>query len=222
MRKVIFTLCLLVSGGMLFAQKIKVEEKKEKIGGGSNNALVVNIYEADEETILKEWKSKMRDYNAKVSTKDGELFADNAVIKSMLGNNTIDVYARVEKGKDGEMKFIVGFDLGGAFLNSSQHSKEYSEAKRIVQEFAEKTTRDAIDGMLKDAEKALKKMENEQESLVKKNKDYKSDIENYKEKIKKAEEEIKKNEEEQKKKNAEIEGQKKVVDGIKKKKDAAK
>lgn len=196
-----------------FSQKAKVDEKNEKIGGGSHNALVVTIYETSSDDILKEWKSRMKDFDAKVSTKDGELFGDNAIIKSM-GNNTIDIYARVEKVKDGEVKFIVGFDLGGAFMSSNEHSSQYSEAKKIVQEFANKITRESIAGQLKDAEKILAKKVDEQEELVKKNKNLQDDIAAYKEKIKKAEDEIVKNNGEQETKKKEIEVQKKVVEGI--------
>jgi hypothetical protein len=204
-------MCSLFASG--FSQKAKVDEKSEKIGGGSHNALVVTIYETDADEILKEWKSKMRDHDAKVSTKDGEMFADNALLKTM-GNNTVDIYARVEKVKDGEVKFIVGFDLGGAFLNSKEHSSQYNEAKKIVQEFADKVTKESIAGQLKEAEKLLAKRVGEQEDLVKKNKDLQDDIVSYKEKIKKAEDEIVKNNSEQENKKKEIETQKKVVDAI--------
>src|SRR5437868_3143769 len=104
---------------------IKVTESNEKIGNGKNNALVVSIYDATPDEIGKEWKSKMKDYKAKVSMGD-EILADNAVIKEINGNNTIDVYARIEKVKEGETKLIVAFDLGGAFLNSSEHKEKFN------------------------------------------------------------------------------------------------
>lgn len=211
---------LLVSFTFGFAQKTKVDEKNEKIGGGNNNALVVYIYENTADNILKEWKSLMKDNDAKVTTKDGEQFSDNAVIKRVNGNNTMDVYARTENGKDGEIKLIVAFNLGGAFLNSKEHSQQYKEAEKMLQEFANKLTKEAIEAQLKAAEKLLGNMTDDQEDLVKKNKDLKGDIEEYKEKIKKAEGEIVTNEDQQKKKLAEIEVQKKVVEDIKKKKSA--
>lgn len=205
--------------GSVSAQKVEVREANEKIGDGSHNALVVTIYDAKPDDILDEWKSKMRGYDAKTSTKDG-VFADNAVIKSM-GNNTIDIYARVEKIKEGESKLIVGFDLGGAWLNSSQHGDQYKEARKIVQEFAVKITKEAIAGQLKEQQKKLDGLADDQKDLEKDNGKLKSDIEDYKAKIKKAEEDIKKaqddikkNEEAQAKKKAEIEAQKKVVEAV--------
>ena len=199
-----------------YADKVKVSESRENIGGGNNNALVITIYEANPDDVLKEFKSIMKDYNAKVSSKDGVLFGDNAVIKKM-GNNTIDIWAKVDKVKDGESKLVVAFDLGGAFLNSSDHKEQYKVAKEIVENFAIKMQKDAIQEQLNIASKLLEKQTDQQKDLEKKNTDLKDDIKNYQEKIKKAEDDIKKNEDDQVKKKAEMATQQKVVDGIKEK-----
>jgi hypothetical protein len=197
-----------------YADKVKVSESRENIGGGSNNALVITIYEASADDILKEFKGVMKDYNAKVSSKDDGLFGDNAVIKAM-GNNTVDIYAKVQKVKDGESKLIVAFDLGGAFLNSGDHKDQYKVAKDIVENFAIKMQKDAINEQLAAATKLLEKMQDQQKDLEKKNGNLKDDIKDWQEKIKKAEDDIKVNEDEQVKKKAEIETQLKVVNGVK-------
>lgn len=200
----------------LNAQKIKisVDEKNHSIGGSSHSCLVVIIYDANKDDIEKEWKSKMKGFDAKVSGKD-EIFADNALIKS-LSDNTCDVYARAEKGSnENETKFIVGFLLGETWLSSSSNSSAFKAAEQIVKEFAKKMTQDAIDDKVKAQVKILEKLNNEQESLTKKNKDLKDDITNYQEKIKKAESDIKTNEEDAAKKKAEIEVQQKAVDAVK-------
>lgn len=194
--------------------KIKVEEKSEKIGDGSHNCLVVTIYDASRDDVEKEWRSMMKGYDAKVSGKD-EIFADNALIK-VISENTVDVYARAEKGgADNETKFIVGFQMGEDWLNSSKYSSQFKAAEKIVKDFATKMTQEGIAGKVKAAEKALENLKDDQADLEKKNKDLKDDIEEYKEKIKKAEDGIKTNEEEQQKKKAAIEAQQKVVDEIK-------
>lgn len=200
----------------LQAQKIKidVDEKNHSIGGSSHSCLVVIIYDANKDDIEKEWKSKMKGYDAKVSGKD-EIFADNALIKS-ISENTCDVYARAEKGSnEGETKFIVGFLMGETWLSKSSNSSAYKAAEQIVKEFAKKMTQDAIDDKVKAQVKILEKLNNEQENLTKKNKDLKDDIVNYQEKIKKAEADIKTNEEDAAKKKAEIEVQQKAVDAVK-------
>jgi hypothetical protein len=200
----------------LNAQKIKisVDEKNYSIGGSSHNCLVVTIYDASKDDIEKEWKSKMKGYDAKVSTKD-DIFADNALIKS-ISENTCDVYARAEKGSnDNETKFIVGFLLGETWLTSSSNSAAYKAAEQIVKDFAKKMTQNAIDDKVKAQVKILDKLNDEQADLTKKNKNLKDDIADYQEKIKKAEADIKTNEDDAAKKKAEIEVQQKAVDAVK-------
>lgn len=204
----------------VFAQKVKVTESTERIGGGKNPALIVTIYEITAEEVEKSWRALMKDYKAQTSSGD-EIFADNAVIKKINDNNTIDVYAKAEKVKEGEIKFMVAFDLGGAFLSSSSHKDKFGEAKTFVYDFAVKAMRDAVIAQRKSAEKQLAKLENEQKDLEKQKsklekniEDYKGKIEDYQKKIKLAEEDISNNKNEQKKKKTEVEAQKKAVEAI--------
>jgi chromosome segregation ATPase len=216
MKNLLLLLVLPVFSVSLNAQKIKisVDEKNASIGGSSHNCLVVIIYDSNKDDIEREWKSKMKDYDAKVSGKD-EIFADNALIKT-ISENTCDVYARAEKGSnDNETKFTVGFLLGETWLSSSSNSAAYKAAEQIVKDFAKKMTQEAIDDKVKAQVKLLDKLNDEQESLTKKNKDLKEDITEYQEKIKKAEGDIKSNEDEAAKKKAEIEVQQKAVDAVK-------
>ncbi|MBL7935220.1 MAG: hypothetical protein JNM51_05355 [Bacteroidia bacterium] len=162
------------------------------------------------------WKSFLKDFkNEKVKTDKGEVFGDNIIIKDW-GNNPVDVYATFEEDKKTKTVIMhVAFDLGGAYLSSSEGDK-HRAAEKMIKEFAIKVTKESMADKVKGLEKVLGKLEDNQKDLEKDNKNSKSDIENYKEKIKKAEEDIKKNEEDQVKKKAEIEAQKKVVEEAKK------
>lgn len=215
MKKLVFLFVLATLALPAFADgvKIKVEEKSEKINGGTHNCLVVTIYDATPDEIEKEWKSKMKGYDAKVSGKD-EIFADNALIKD-ISENTCDVYARTEKISDTETKFIVGFLMGETWLSSSTNKTSFNAAEKIVKDFAVKMTKDAVADKRKAAEKALGNVKDDQSDLEKKNKDLHEDIDDYNAKIKKAEDDIKANEDEQVKKKAEIEAQQKIVDELK-------
>ena len=213
-----FILCVITD---VSAQKIKikVDESNEHIGNGKNPALVVSIYDATPDEVESKWKSLMKDYRGKMSTSDG-VFADNAVISSINGNNTIDVYAKAEKVKDGETKLIVAFDLGGAYLSSSMNDK-FKEAKKIVNDFAIKTTKEAIAGQRKAAEKVLGNLEDDQHDLEKKQgklnsniDDYKAKIEDYNKRIKEAQDDLAKNKTDQEKKKGEVDAQKKVVEAV--------
>ena len=135
-----FTLALSAS-----AQKIKVKQSNENIGGGSHNALNVTLYGINPSDAEDAFRSFMKKYDGKRSSKDGAIFVDHATIKE-FGNNTIDIYGKAQGKKgDPEITFVVAFDLGGAFLNSGDHKTQYNEAEKIVKEFAVKATKDAIE-----------------------------------------------------------------------------
>lgn len=214
-------LLLIIPSFGLFAQKsIKVSEQTKSFSTGGQNALVVNIYEADEDLIVKEYKKLMKDFGAKVSSKK-EIFADDASIKS-LSDNTIDVYALVEKNSDTEYNLIVGFDLGGAYLSSKMHSDKYKSAEKLLKDFAIATSKEAINEQLKVEEKFLSKLNKELEGLVKDNESLHKDIEDYKKKIKEAESSIETNTKNQELKKKELENQNSLIKTISDKKSSIK
>jgi chromosome segregation ATPase len=216
MKKIVLTLAAFVVLTSAQAQKISVKDGSEKFSNGSHNAYTATIYETSKDDAMSKFKSLLKDFkNEKVKTDNGEIFGDNIVIKDW-GNNPVDIYAAFDEDKTAKTVTIhVAFDLGGAYLTGSDGDK-HSFAKKMVKEFAIKTTKESMGDKVKDLEKVLGKLEDNQKDLEKDNKNSKSDIENYKGKIKKAEEDITKNEADQVKKKAEIEAQKKVVDDAKK------
>lgn len=222
MKKIYVLLPVIFITNFIYSQKkIEVHDGKENIGGGSNHAFIVNMHANSKDEIEKAWRTKMKDIDGKTSSKKAEIFADDCKMKPM-GPNTFDVYARIEEIKNEGFKLIVGVDLGGAYLNASQHAEQYKIFKNFLHEFAVKVGKDALGDDLKAEEKKLSKLEDEQKDLEKENKKLKDDIENYKKKIAQAEEDIKKNEDKQKIKQDEINSQKKIVKEIEEKAKAIK
>jgi hypothetical protein len=216
MNKLICMSTALAFSTITYAQKIKVKESNENIGGGNHNAFVVNMYEISPSEAEDAFKSYVKKYGGKRSSDNG-IFVDNASIKDM-SNNTVDIYGRATgKSGDKEISFIVAFDLGGAFLNSKDHKNQFDIAEKMVREFAIESTQEIIEKQLKDNQKTLSKLENEQKSLEKENGNLNDDITEYKDKIKKAEQDLQTNKSSQDKKKMEIDAQKKVVDEVDKK-----
>lgn len=216
MKKIILTCSALLTLGVVNAQKISVKDGSEKFSNGSHNAYTTTIYETSKDDVMSKWKSYLKDFkNEKVKSDNGEIFGDNILIKDW-GNNPVDVYTTFEEDKATKtVTMHVAFDLGGAYLSGSDGDKHKS-AQKMIKEFAVKTTKESMGDKVKELEKVLGKLEDNQKDLEKANKNSKSDIEDYKAKIKKAEEDITKNEADQTKKKAEIEAQKKVVEEAKK------
>lgn len=199
------------------AQKISVKESSESFSTGRQNALTTTIYENTKDNVESKWKSTLKDFkNEKVKEQKNEIFGDNLVIKDW-GNDPVDVYTTFEEDKKAKtVTMHVAFDLGGAYMSSSSHKDKFNYAEKMVKEFAIKMTKEPLEEKVKDAEKSLSKLEDNQKDLEKENKKLKSDIESYKDKIKKAEDDISKNEQNQTKKKSEIEVQKKAVEEAKK------
>lgn len=149
-----------------FLAKAQVRETVASMSAGSNNALIIDLEYTDTEKVLDEFEKYVEDFKAKAKKKKGEIFADNAQVKSIGGNNTIDIYAKADKG---EMKSIltVWFDLGGAYLSSKTHAEKYVEAEKWLKEFAKRMVKKGIEDELKAEQKKTELLADEQKSLLK-------------------------------------------------------
>jgi hypothetical protein len=167
----------------VYSQQITAKETNAKFGKVSHNAIITYVYHSDIKTVEKEFNNLLKEYKGKTSSKKGVIFGDNLLITS-ISNNTIDVYATISESKDGEVEVVAAFDLGGAFLSSSQHPDQFDRASQIMKDFALQLTEKAYADFLKEEEKKLNstqkdydKMTGEKEDLIKQNEDYKKRIE---------------------------------------------
>jgi hypothetical protein len=202
----------------------QIREITTSMSQGSNNALAIDILYADPEKVLDEFEDYVENFKAKTKKKKGELFGDNAQIKSIGGNNTIDVYAKAEKG-DNKSILTVWFDLGGAYLSSKTHGEKYGEAVKWLNDFASRMVKKNIEDELKAEQKKLETLTDEQKELVRSKekldksiidsekdiKDLEAKIAQTKQNIEKAKQDIITNQEKQKDKTTDIEKQKEVV-----------
>jgi chromosome segregation ATPase len=223
MKKQILTIAVAISSLQFFAQDIKVRESNESFSNGGHNALSVTLYVTDADMVEKEWKSKMKDFGYdKASEKSNEYFFDNVIMKE-LGNNTLDVYSKVvEQKSEKSVTLVAAFDLGGAYLSSSEHKDKFEYVKKMMHDFAVKISKEELDDQIKAAGKALSNLQDKQASIEKDNKGLADDITNYNQKIKKANEQIEQNKKDIETKKGEVAAQQKVVEGIKAKKESVK
>ncbi len=214
-KKSILILAAVAVINMATAQTITVTEGKAVFSIGEQNALTTIIYQNTKDEVADKWKSYLKDFkNEKVKFENDEMFGDNILIKDW-GNNPVDIYTRFIEDKEAKtVRMSVAYNLGGAYLTSASDAVKYTTAEKMVKDFAVKATKSPIEAKLKEAQKAMSKLESDQKDLEKENKGLHDDIESYKNKISKAEEGIKKNEDNQAKKKAEIETQKNAVEQI--------
>ena len=209
----LFTFALLFFASSTFAQFIK--EANRSFSQGTQNSLSMDLRKTDTKSVEKEFAKFIGQYKGKTKAdkKTGEIFSDNAIIKEM-GNNDMDIYAKVtQSGEDNNL--TVWFDLGGAYLSSEDHPKEYAIAEKMIMEFAISVSKGMLEDQLKEEEKTMKKLEGDLKKLKKDKEGYEKDIEKAKQLIVQRENDIKTNIEDQKNKVTEIEGQSGVVEKLK-------
>ncbi|MFY8185360.1 MAG: hypothetical protein ACOVLD_04765 [Bacteroidia bacterium] len=216
MKKLIILFAALFTSASLFSQSVSISESSESFSSGNHNALVATFKHSDKDKVEKEWKNLIKDFNPEhVNDKKHEYFFDNTKFTA-ISANTIDVYSIVF-AKDGEVRLMATFDLGGAYASSSSHSKEMAYFKVIMKDFAIKMVKQDLEEKVKDATKLLEKTTDKRKDLEKDNKNLDQDIIDYKEKIKKAENKIEENKKEIETKKKEEGEQQKAVEELKKK-----
>ncbi len=166
MRTLTYIFLVLFLSQPLFSQKTKVEESVENIAGGNNNSLVVWIPESNRKLVAKEWAALMKKNKASVKSKK-EIFADDAILPQ-ISSNTIDIYAITEQKKN-DVKLIVAFDLGGAFLSSRSHESQYIVAEKMVYDFAVEVARQNVQSSIAAEKKIMTGLEKKMEKLEKDN-----------------------------------------------------
>lgn len=198
-----------------FAQ-VKVSEKKVNIDG-SKEGFYLSIPYGTKKEIEKELKNELKSWKGSYSTSGNVITVDDCKLKEM-GDNTFDVFAKVEENSDGGSYVSVAIDLGGAFLNSGEHAAQAKIIESKLYKFGVSAAKNIVGEEVKIEEKALKEKEKELSDLEKEQEKLEKEIEDYNKKIednKKSIEESKKSQEEKKK---EIQAQSDILKAVEKKK----
>ncbi len=192
-----------------------ISETEKVMSQGTKNSLSVNLSKTNAKFAEKIWKDFIKQYKGdyKRDKKNDEYFLDNAMIAGIGGGNTVDMYMKFNETNDNTTATL-WIDLGGAYVNSKDFKDKYSEAEKMMFNYAITVSKEQTKLQLEEQQKTLKKLESDQKSLEKKNASLLADIEDYKKKIAKAEEDIKTNLKQQEETKVKMETQKKVVDEV--------
>ncbi|MDF3029263.1 MAG: hypothetical protein K0S23_3570 [Fluviicola sp.] len=186
----------------VFSQEVKTSNDKISFSHGSFDAIVVTIPYGNKDIIEKELKSEMKDWGGKYNSSKGEYTAKEAKMKAM-GEKYFDGYAKIiENGSEIKVAFAV--DLGGTYMNNSDHRDQHKEIESRAKKFGQTASKESVNGMIEAEAKTLKKLTGEKEDLLKDIEHSKKDIEDYKKKIAEAEQKIKDDEAATQKKEGEI------------------
>lgn len=214
--KSFFTLLILLVVSISHSQVVKVDERNATFNAGSKNAIVVTIPHSNSDFVEKRIKEEIKSWGGKNGSSKGEYTSTQSQIKEM-GDKFFDGFAKIIDSKDGTVTVAFSFDLGGAFLSSSEHKDQYGAMSSKLKAFAINAAKESVSEELKDQEKILRNNKKDQESLEKDKLGLESDIENYKKKIEEALQKIEKNKQDQAVKKEDIKKQTIVVEEVNKK-----
>lgn len=217
--KILFTLLIgTLSFGL--AAQVKVEEKSLSIDG-SKNGFYISIPYGNLKQIEASLKDELKDWKGKFSSKGGTYFVDDCSLKDM-GDNTFDVYAKIEENDKGGAFVSLAIDLGGAFLNSRDHGVQWKAMTTRLTAFGVKAAKSVIDEEIKVEEDILKTKQKELSDLESEQAKKEKEIEDYKKKIADNEKAIEEGKKSQETKKGEIKEQETKVKVVNDKKAAIK
>ena len=216
MKKYLLSITTILFSIIAFSQNIEIDEKNSTFNAGSKNAILVTIPHVTEDFMEKRIKDELKDWGGKYNSSKGEYSSMQAQTKEM-GEKMFDGFVKIVSAKDGNVVVAFAFDLGGAYMSSSDHKAQYSAMSVRLKEFGINSAKEFVDEEVKDQEKILKGFQKEQESLEKDKAGYEKDIEDYKKKIEDAEKKIEQNKADQEKKKSEIKAQEVKVEEVNKK-----
>lgn len=195
---------------LFISSQVNIQNTNSKFSIGNAPCLKIEILEADDDFCKKEWDRTLDGFkNEKIKKSGNEIFADNVLIPEM-GNNPVDIYTTIEyQKKSGKTVICSAVDLGGAFLNSGDHSEKFKIYENILKKYANGTQK-------KFFEKKLEDQTEEQRKIFKKINNLTEDNKELNDKIFKAENDIKKNEKEISETKSKLEIKKKEVESQKK------
>lgn len=204
---------LLLIGTTTFAQKdIVISEGSNAFSTGNQNAFHFTIYNGDIKAITKAWEKELKGWKGKVGGKS-EIFVDDCKVKSM-GDNTFDVYSKIENVLGEGIRVWTAFDLGGAYLSSVAHPDRYQAARLLLYNFAVDQTKEVVKAEISVAQKLLSDRDSELNALVKNQQKLESDIATYLKQIEDAKAAIVTLKGLQTGKQGEIEAQKAILKGL--------
>ena len=110
--------------------QFRVSESDFQFSKASHHGFSVHIYESNIHDIEKSWKKMMKGWGAKEMKKNMSFLLIMPSFKKM-GDNVFDTYAICNE-KANYIEFVTAVNLGGAFLNSNDHSEKTSIYKKAI------------------------------------------------------------------------------------------
>ena len=164
-------ICFLI-GGACFSQKVTISESEEQVDGMKKKGLFT-ILELDEDVVRSAWNKKLKEYGG-VRNKSGIYMMDQATMAS-ISSTFVKVISKVEPTMKGT-KVWYALDLGDAYVSSNGDHGKFREAERILKDFGVSVYLMDINEQIRQAEKVLMSSVRDQERMISKGDNIRSNI----------------------------------------------
>jgi len=203
---------------ILTALQSQIVETEKPMNTGVNNALLLEIPNADDKIVEKVWKTYAKSFDSKVKKikKSDELITETPRLSGFNSVGLMNIIVKFEQ-KGENVEFLSWFELKDQFLNSYNHPDAFDEAQKLLLNFGLEVAKEYTLMELDDEEKNLKKMESDLKRLVKDKENYEKSIKEYEQRIVDAKAEIENNIIEQERMQESIDSQLDSVEIVKKK-----
>jgi hypothetical protein len=207
-------IALLILGSSTILHGQAIDQEMKSMSLGLHNAIVLSIPDYDSKFANNVWRDYIKSFKGKTKKvkRSKEYFTDDARIMG-VSTNTVDMYWIINSAGNGST-LTLWTDLGGAFLNSEEHSNEYEGMAVMLLGFEKQLNVENIKVELKAEESELKELEKKLARLEKLNDKYHKEIEDWKRKIIENEEKIEINIQDQGSMRMAIDKQKESVRGV--------
>jgi hypothetical protein len=161
----VFNIFLIFS--LIAQEELTVSMKPKSLSVGEVPAFVCLIPQASYEQVLKDWEKYLKE-----GSKEKPLLQNGEIIMlqkeySKISPNLLNIYSYV-KEYEGEILLVAAIQLPEGFISKEMDEEIYLPAKKMIRDFAVMSYQTAVKAELVEAEKALKKLENQQKMLFSK------------------------------------------------------
>lgn len=176
----------------------QVTEEMKSMKAGSNNALIVEVADANKKIGEKVWKDMMKKYRGKTKKKrkEQQWTTSNARLSAVTGQESSTIYAQIDE-EDNTVALSLWVPVADGYLSSDSHPEGYAEAEKLLEAYALEVRVAVVDEEFKSKERILESYQKDLKKLKKDNEDYHKTIKNSEKDIRNAEKGLIDNEEEQ-------------------------
>lgn len=201
-----------------FSLNGQIVESEMAMCNGANNALTLEIPNADDKIVEKVWKSYAKSFDGKVKKvkKADEHITASPTLAGFSSAGLKNIYVRCEQ-QGADVAFHTWFELEDQYVNSYNNPDEFDEAQKVLLNFGLEVAKEYTIMELDNEEKTLKKMNGDLKKLMKEKENYEKAISDYEQKIIEAQANIENNVVEQERMNDTIEAQHEAIEVVKKK-----